>query len=391
MRTTPGMPAQAALDARPRVLEVGVAVGLHDEVRVQRQHLVLELALEAARHAEHDDQRRDAQHDAHRRHRREHREDAQQERHHRHQPARQDADDARGLDSGADAAVRQREQRTKPTTTSASPATQRRPRPARPPPAVQVAEARRSARAPVRTARRADPAERDRDGDRSQRQSGRPARERPPPPQCQRRGREQDRRVAGAERMTAKSGSRPERHRDAWRAQPGQTLRSSFLDTLRRQTVPYTAMAFSRARRLPLLLCAVAGRRACSGRRSRARGQERSAAAQSLPDRRRSGCAAPSAAGSTRDGSVARRHGRRPTPTAQSRFRSLMSELGVAIAPRLMTPADTLGYAGLPVLRRARRHQDQPEPEGRRRRRRTGTASPASSRPTRPPRARLRT
>jgi hypothetical protein len=31
---------------------------------------------------------------------------------------------------------------------------------------------------------------------------------------------------------------------------------------------------------------------------------------------------------------------------AQSRFRSLMSELGVVIAPRLVTPADTLGYAG---------------------------------------------
>jgi hypothetical protein len=30
----------------------------------------------------------------------------------------------------------------------------------------------------------------------------------------------------------------------------------------------------------------------------------------------------------------------------QSRFRSLMSELGVVVAPRLMTPADTLGYAG---------------------------------------------
>ena len=34
------------------------------------------------------------------------------------------------------------------------------------------------------------------------------------------------------------------------------------------------------------------------------------------------------------------------TPTRQSSYRSLMSELGVAIAPRLMTPADTLGYAG---------------------------------------------
>jgi hypothetical protein len=33
----------------------------------------------------------------------------------------------------------------------------------------------------------------------------------------------------------------------------------------------------------------------------------------------------------------------------QSRFRSLMSELGVVIAPRLQTPADTLGYAGFQV------------------------------------------
>ena len=35
-----------------------------------------------------------------------------------------------------------------------------------------------------------------------------------------------------------------------------------------------------------------------------------------------------------------------PSGEAQSLYRSLMSELGVAIAPRLMTPADTLGYAG---------------------------------------------
>lgn len=33
-------------------------------------------------------------------------------------------------------------------------------------------------------------------------------------------------------------------------------------------------------------------------------------------------------------------------PEAASRYRSLMSELGVVMAPRLMTPADTLGYAG---------------------------------------------
>lgn len=35
-----------------------------------------------------------------------------------------------------------------------------------------------------------------------------------------------------------------------------------------------------------------------------------------------------------------------PDSEGQTRFRSLMSELGVAIAPRLMTPADTLGFAG---------------------------------------------
>jgi hypothetical protein len=35
-----------------------------------------------------------------------------------------------------------------------------------------------------------------------------------------------------------------------------------------------------------------------------------------------------------------------PSGEAQSMYRSLMSEMGVAIAPRLMTPADTLGYAG---------------------------------------------
>jgi hypothetical protein len=35
-----------------------------------------------------------------------------------------------------------------------------------------------------------------------------------------------------------------------------------------------------------------------------------------------------------------------PTADGQALFRSLMSELGVVIAPRLQTPADTLGYAG---------------------------------------------
>jgi hypothetical protein len=36
-------------------------------------------------------------------------------------------------------------------------------------------------------------------------------------------------------------------------------------------------------------------------------------------------------------------------PDAAARFRSLMSELGVVAAPRLQTPADTLGFAGFQV------------------------------------------
>ena len=109
MRTTPGMPASRRWMSSISC-EVGVAVGLDDEVRVQRQHLVLELALEAARHAEHDDQRRDPQHHAHRRHRREHGEHAQQKRHHGHQPAGEDADDARRLDDAVPVLrVRERE------------------------------------------------------------------------------------------------------------------------------------------------------------------------------------------------------------------------------------------------------------------------------------------
>jgi len=38
-----------------------------------------------------------------------------------------------------------------------------------------------------------------------------------------------------------------------------------------------------------------------------------------------------------------------PTQAALANYRSLMSELGVVIAPRLITPADTLGYAGFQV------------------------------------------
>lgn len=38
-----------------------------------------------------------------------------------------------------------------------------------------------------------------------------------------------------------------------------------------------------------------------------------------------------------------------PDAGAPARFRSLMSELGVVVAPRLQTPADTLGFAGVQV------------------------------------------
>lgn len=38
-----------------------------------------------------------------------------------------------------------------------------------------------------------------------------------------------------------------------------------------------------------------------------------------------------------------------PDANGQAAFRSLMSELGVVVAPRLQTPADTLGYAGVQV------------------------------------------
>ena len=78
-------------------VDVDVAVGDHDQVRVQRQHLVLELALEAAGDRQHDDQRRHAQHDPHRRYRREDRELQQQHRQHGVEAAHERRDDADGL------------------------------------------------------------------------------------------------------------------------------------------------------------------------------------------------------------------------------------------------------------------------------------------------------
>jgi len=102
-------------------------------------------------------------------------------------------------------------------------------------------------------------------------------------------------------------------------------------------------MAFPRARRLPLLLCAV-GVAAIAGE-GRARADKNDLRLINLcPPKDPSVSQTPECSWIDRpNGSVT---GITFDAEAQSRFRSLMSELGVAIAPRLMTPADTLGFAG---------------------------------------------
>jgi hypothetical protein len=106
-------------------------------------------------------------------------------------------------------------------------------------------------------------------------------------------------------------------------------------------------MAFPRARRLPLLLCAV-GVAALAGEKGARAGKN---------DLRLLNLCPPQYNGATQmqecswihrngDGTISADPGTVPDVDGQSRFRSLMSELGYAIAPRLMTPADTLGYAG---------------------------------------------
>ena len=92
-------------------VDVHVAVGNHDQVRVQPQHLVLELALEAAGDRQHHDQRRDAQHDPHRRHRREDRELQHQHRQHGVEPAGQSRDHADGLPTARLVLASEEEQR----------------------------------------------------------------------------------------------------------------------------------------------------------------------------------------------------------------------------------------------------------------------------------------
>jgi hypothetical protein len=98
-------------------------------------------------------------------------------------------------------------------------------------------------------------------------------------------------------------------------------------------------MAFPRARRLPLLLCAV-GVVALAGQ-GRARAGNNDLRLLNL-------CPYDPI---TLECSWIQRTGGQVTKTtfdvdAQTRFRSLMSELGFAIAPRVLTPADTLGFAG---------------------------------------------
>jgi hypothetical protein len=99
-------------------------------------------------------------------------------------------------------------------------------------------------------------------------------------------------------------------------------------------------MAFPRARRLPLLLCAVGVAALASQGRARAGNNDLRLLNLCPVDLNTLECS-----WIQRDG-AGRVTGTAFDADAQSRFRSLMSELGFAIAPRVMTPADTLGFAG---------------------------------------------
>ena len=100
-------------------------------------------------------------------------------------------------------------------------------------------------------------------------------------------------------------------------------------------------MAFPRAGRLPLLLLSAVGVVAFAWE-GRARAGKNDLQLLNLcpPDPNTLECS-----WVARD-AQGRVTGTVPDSDGQTRFRSMMSELGVAIAPRLMTPADTLGFAG---------------------------------------------
>jgi hypothetical protein len=99
-------------------------------------------------------------------------------------------------------------------------------------------------------------------------------------------------------------------------------------------------MAFPRAPRLPLLLFAVGVVALAGEGRARAGKNDLQLLNLCPPDPNTLEC---SWVQRNAQGAVT---GTMPDADGQSRFRSMMSELGVAIAPRLMTPADTLGFAG---------------------------------------------
>jgi hypothetical protein len=105
------------------------------------------------------------------------------------------------------------------------------------------------------------------------------------------------------------------------------------------------AMAFPRARRLPLLLCAV-GVAALIGE-GRARADKNDLRLLNLCPPQYNATAQMDECGwVARDANGLVTPGTGPDLDGETRFRSMMSELGVAIAPRVMTPADTLGFAG---------------------------------------------
>src|SRR5262245_1180920 len=104
-------------------------------------------------------------------------------------------------------------------------------------------------------------------------------------------------------------------------------------------------MAFPRARRLPLLLGAV-GVVALAGE-GRARADKNDLQLLNLcPPRNNPVAQIDECSWVDRDPTTGHIGGTKPDVAGESRFRSQMSELGFAIAPRVMTPADTLGFAG---------------------------------------------